>query len=93
MTAAQTPEPIPNTGELDRLRQKLERNQLQIEVSSVVVSKLSLKDVLVAVSDLLKKFIDHDVASVVLYNEELKEARVTVGERQFRGLCVRLRPA
>ncbi len=76
MTAAQTPESTPNAGELDRLRQKLERNQLQIEVSSVVVSKLSLKDVLVAVSDLLKKFIDHDVASVVLYNEELKEARV-----------------
>ena len=76
MTAGQTPEPTPNAGELDRLRQKLERNQLQIEVSSVVVSKLSLKDVLVAVSELLKKFIDHDVASVVLYNEELKEARV-----------------
>lgn len=76
MTAAQTPEPTPDAGDVDRLRQKLERTQLQIEVSSVVVSKLSLKDILIAVSDLLKKFIEHDVASVVLYNEELKEARV-----------------
>ena len=53
MTAAQTPESSPNDGDLDRLRRKLARTQLQIEVSSVVVSKLSLKDLLIAVSDLL----------------------------------------
>ena len=76
MTAAQTPETSPNDGDLDRLRQKLARTQLQIEVSSVVVSKLTLKDLLIAVSDLLKKFINHDVASVVLYDEERQESRV-----------------
>ncbi len=76
MTAAQTPELSPNDGDLDRLREKLERTQLQVEVSSVVVSKLSLKDLLIAVSDLLKKFIDHDVASVVLYDDERNESRV-----------------
>src|SRR5690349_15790715 len=60
----------------DRLRLQLERTRLQIEVSNVVVSKLSLKDLLVAVSDLLKRFINHDFASVVLYNEERQELRV-----------------
>src|SRR6185503_14371604 len=76
MTAAQLPETSPTDGDLDRLRQKLERTRLQIEVSNVVVSKLSLKDLLVAVSGLVEQFINHDVASVVLYNEELQEARV-----------------
>jgi len=76
MTAAQLPETSPNDGDLDRLRQKLERTRLQIEVSNVVVSKLSLKDLLVAVSGLVERFMNHDVASVVLYNEELQEARV-----------------
>ena len=74
MTAAQTPENSPD--DIDRLREKLARTQLQIEVSNVVVSKLSLKDLLVAVSDLLKRFIEHDVASVVLYDEERQESRV-----------------
>ena len=81
MTAAQTPESSPRDGDLDRLRLKLERTQLQIEVSNVVVSKLSLKDLLVAVSDLLKRFINHDVASVVLYNEERRELRVHALDR------------
>ena len=81
MTAAQTPESSPRDGELDRLRLKLERTQLQIEVSNVVVSKLSLKDLLIAVSDLLKRFINHDVASVVLYNEERRELRVHALDR------------
>lgn len=76
MTAARTPETPARDGELERLRLKLERTRLQIEVSNVVVSKLTLKDLLVAVSDLLKKFIDHDLASVVLYNSESQELRV-----------------
>jgi hypothetical protein len=71
--AGQPPE---DQRESDRLRLQLERTHLQIEVSNVVVSKLSLKDLLVAVSDLLKRFINHDFASVVLYNEERQELRV-----------------
>ena len=85
MTAAKTPEPSPRDGELDRLRLKLERTQLQIEVSNVVVSKLSLKDLLVAVSDLLKKFIAHDVASVVLYDPESQQLRVHALDRPAPG--------
>ena len=72
----QTPEPSPDHRESDRLRRQLERTRLQIEVSNAVVSKLSLKDLLIAVSDLLKRFINHDFASVVLYNEERQELRV-----------------
>lgn len=78
MAAGQTPEPSPLTDarESERLRLQLERTQLQIEVSNLVVSKLSLKDLLVTISNLLKRFIDHDVASVVLYDEAKRELRV-----------------
>ncbi|HKR12161.1 MAG TPA: sigma 54-interacting transcriptional regulator [Pyrinomonadaceae bacterium] len=78
MAAGHTPEPSPLTDarESDRLRLQLERTQLQIEVSNLVVSKLSLRDLLVTISSLLKRFIDHDVASVVLYDEAKRELRV-----------------
>ena len=74
--------------EVDRLRVQLERTQLQIEVSNVVVSKLTLKDLLVAVSDLLKRFINHDFASVVLYSEERQELRVHALDRPPPGLAL-----
>ena len=78
MTAGQSPESptAHDERESDRLRRQLERTQLQIEVSNLVVSKLTLKDLLITVSNLLKRFIDHDFASVVLYNEETQELRV-----------------
>ena len=78
MAAGQTPEPSPHTDarESDRLRLQLERTQLQIEISNLIVSKLSLRDLLVTISNLLKRFIEHDLASVVLYDEDKRELRV-----------------
>jgi formate hydrogenlyase transcriptional activator len=78
MVAGQTPEPSPHHDEREsgRLRLQLERTQLQIEVSNVIVSKLSLKELLVTISNLLKQFINHDFASVVLYDEKKQELRV-----------------
>lgn len=77
MAAGQTPEPPqPDARESERLRLQLERTQLQIEISNLIVSKLSLKDLLVTISNLLKRFIAHDLASVVLYDEAKQELRV-----------------
>jgi len=87
MTAGLTPEPSSanDERESDRLRRQLERTRLQIEVSNVVVSQLNLKDLLIAVSQLLKRFIDHDFASVVLYNEESRQLRVHALDRPAPG--------
>src|SRR5689334_11685185 len=76
MAAEQPLETSAFDDERERLRRKLERTQLLIEVSSVVVSQLSLKGLLVTISNLLKRFVNHEFASVVLYNEELQELRV-----------------
>jgi formate hydrogenlyase transcriptional activator len=70
MAAGQTPYPPGDSKrESDRLR-------LLLEVSNAVVSQLSLKDLLVTVSSFLKKFIDHDFTSVVLYDEESQKIQV-----------------
>ena len=78
MTAGPTPEPSSDNDlrESERLRRQLERTQLQIEVSHAVVSQLSLRDLLLTISGLLKRFIDYELASVVLYNEAAHELRV-----------------
>jgi formate hydrogenlyase transcriptional activator len=46
-----------------------ERAQIMLEVTSAVVSNLSLRDLLLAVSACLKQFFNHDFASIVLYEE------------------------
>lgn len=78
MTAGPIPEPSSDTDlrESERLRRQLERTQLQIEVSHAVVSQLSLGDLLRTISGLLRRFIDYELASVVLYNEAARELRV-----------------
>jgi formate hydrogenlyase transcriptional activator len=53
-----------------------DRRQLLLEVNNAVVSNLSLKDLLVAVSGWLRKFIKHDFASVVLIDEESGQLRL-----------------
>ena len=53
-----------------------ERAQILLEVTSAVVSHLSLRDLLRAVSDCLRRFFKHDVASLVLYEEEAARMRL-----------------
>ncbi len=53
-----------------------ERAQILLEVTSAIVSNLSLGDLLRAVSDCLRRFFNHDVASLVLYDEEAGWLRV-----------------
>lgn len=68
-TAPETPSARRSIGES-------ERAQILLEVTRAVVSNLSLRDLLLAVSGCLKKFFNHDIASVVLYDEETDRLRV-----------------
>jgi formate hydrogenlyase transcriptional activator len=53
-----------------------ERAQLLLDVTNAVVSNLSLKDLLFAVSDCLRATFNHDFASVVLCDEATGQLRV-----------------
>jgi formate hydrogenlyase transcriptional activator len=53
-----------------------ERARILLEVTSAVVSNLSLRDLLLAVSACLKQFFNHDFASMMLYDEEAGRLRV-----------------
>ncbi len=53
-----------------------ERAQILLEVTSAVVSNLSLRDLLLAVSGCLRQFFNHDFASIVLSEEEAGMLRV-----------------
>jgi formate hydrogenlyase transcriptional activator len=62
-----------------------ERRQLLLEVNNAVVSNLSLKDLLVTVSGWLRKFIQHDFASVVLLDEESGQLRIHALDKPVPG--------
>jgi formate hydrogenlyase transcriptional activator len=53
-----------------------ERAHILLEVTRAVVSNLSLHDLLLAVSGCLKQYFNHDVASVVLYDEQSDQLRL-----------------
>jgi formate hydrogenlyase transcriptional activator len=53
-----------------------ERAHILLEVTRAVVSNLSLRDLLLAVSACLKQFFNHDFASIMLYDEEAGLLRV-----------------
>ena len=59
-----------------RLVSEGERARLLLEVTSAIVSHLSLGDLLRAMSACLRQFFNHDFASMVLYDEETGQLRV-----------------
>ena len=65
----ETPAALRGVGEAERAR-------VLLEVTRAVVSNLSLHDLLLAVSGCLKQFFNHDVASLVLFEEEARRLRV-----------------
>src|ERR671921_2366530 len=64
-----TPAALGGVGEAERAR-------VLLEVTRAVVSNLSPRDLLLAVSACLKQFFKHDFASIVLYDEEAGRLRV-----------------
>lgn len=67
------------------LERERDRLRLLLEVSNAVVTNLSLKDLLLAVSACLRRFFNHDFASVVLYDEEQGQLRVHALDAQVPG--------
>jgi transcriptional regulator with GAF, ATPase, and Fis domain len=64
--------PNPQGSELaHQLTRERDRLRLLLDVSSAVVSNLSLRDLLKSVSACLRQFFNHDFASVVLYDEDV----------------------
>ena len=53
-----------------------DRLRLLLDVNNAVVSNLSLKELLYAVAELLRKFCAHDFASIVIKDEESEQLRV-----------------
>jgi len=64
-TQAETPAPRAR-----RSPDEAERARILLEVTRAVVSNLSLREPLLAVSASLRQFFKHDFASIVLYDEE-----------------------
>ena len=70
-TQAEPPQPAAR-----RSPDEAERAHILLEVTRAVVSNLSLRDLLFAVSGCLKQYFNHDVASVVLYDEQSDQLRL-----------------
>jgi formate hydrogenlyase transcriptional activator len=61
-----------------QLARERDRQQLLLEINNAVVSNLALNDVFTAVSACLRKVIQHDGSSLVLYDPETRVCRVHV---------------
>lgn len=61
-----------------QLARERDRQQLLLEINNAVVSNLALDDVFTAISASLRKVIQHDSSSLVLYNPETHLLRVHV---------------
>lgn len=61
-----------------QLARERDRQQLLLEINNAVVSNLALNDVFTAISVSLRKVIQHDGSSLVLYNPETRMCRVHV---------------
>ncbi len=73
--------PIENAVNFRVAKRESERNQLMNEVGQAIVSSLSLNDLFKTVSQCLRRFINHDMASVVLVDQETGKLRVHLLDR------------
>jgi len=79
--------PIENALNLQQANRERDRNQLLVEVGQAVVSTLDLAELFRAVSVCLKRFINHDGASLVLLDEASGQLRVHMLENPPPGMA------
>jgi formate hydrogenlyase transcriptional activator len=77
--------PIENALNFREAKEARDRNRLLLEVGQAVVSNLTLTDLFRTVSTGLRRFINHDVASVVLRDQESGQLRVHMLDRAPKG--------
>lgn len=73
--------PIENAVNFRIAKRESERNQLLHEVGQAIVSSLSLDKLFATISNCLRRFINHDMASVVLLDQETGRLRVHLLDR------------
>jgi len=59
------------------LKRERDRSQLLLEISNTLVSNLNLRELLSAISHCLNTVMPHDAAALALYDDSLKELRLT----------------
>ena len=73
--------PIENALNFRVAQRESNRNQLLHEVGQAIVSSLSLNELFKTISECLRRFINHDTATVVLLDQETGELRVHLLDR------------
>lgn len=61
----------------DKLARERDRSQLLLEINNTLVSNLNLRELLSAISHCLNSVMPHDAAALALYDDSLKELRLT----------------
>jgi formate hydrogenlyase transcriptional activator len=77
LVAAQTAVAVEAQFHQHKLARERDRSQLLLEINNTLVSNLNLRELLSAISNCLNTVMPHDAAALALYDESLKELRLT----------------
>jgi formate hydrogenlyase transcriptional activator len=77
LVAAQTAVAVEAQFHQHKLARERDRSQLLLEINNTLVSNLNLSELLSAISNCLNTVMPHDAAALALYDESLKELRLT----------------
>jgi formate hydrogenlyase transcriptional activator len=77
LVAAQTAVAVEAQYHQHKLARERDRSQLLLEINNTLVSNLNLGELLSAISNCLNTVMPHDAAALALYDESLKELRLT----------------
>ena len=77
LVAAQTAVAVEAQYHQHKLARERDRSQLLLEINNTLVSNLNLRELLSAISNCLNTVMPHDAAALALYDDSLKELRLT----------------
>ena len=77
LVAAQTAVAVEAQYHQHKLARERDRSQLLLEINNTLVSNLNLRELLSSISNCLNTVMPHDAAALALYDESLKELRLT----------------
>jgi formate hydrogenlyase transcriptional activator len=77
LVAAQTAVAVEAQYQQHKLARERDRSQLLLEINNTLVTNLNLRELLSAISNCLNTVMPHDAAALALYDESLKELRLT----------------
>ncbi len=77
LVAAQTAVAVEAQHHQHKLARERDRSQLLLEINNTLVSNLNLRELLSAISSCLNTVMPHDAAALALYDESLKQLRLT----------------